>query len=212
MPLALRLLLPQSSTTCLEITEKKGRSNRLGGVGAGRSMQMWGKELVVGGHTQPQTLTRPWETGLDILSRQDIPVQRKSFGELKAAPGGKGAGVKAALTAQSEKKWRCPYPWTEVTAIHNLPNTHAYSTPPSCKVDTGSMHTQWCLHTPWLAHGLAGIALRSTQGLGLQLQVPQGLHRSPADSNKGVCVKSDLPHRFGRPSLLSIMLRQPATN
>lgn len=89
-----------------------------------------------------KTLTRPWETGLDSLSRQDIPVLRERFRELKAAPGGKGAGVKAALTARPEKKWRCPHPWTEATATHSLPNTHAYSTPPSCKVDTGSMHTR----------------------------------------------------------------------
>lgn len=61
--------------------------------------------------TPDQTLTKPWETGLDILSRQDVPLQRESSRELKAALGGKGAGVKAALTVQPEKKLQCTYPW-----------------------------------------------------------------------------------------------------
>lgn len=108
-----------------------------------------GEKAISGWRPHPtKTLTKPWETGLDILSRQCVPLQRKSCRELKAAPGGKGAGIKAALTAQPEKKLQCTYSWAEATAIHSLSNTHAHSTPPSSTVNTGSMHTQRCSNNP----------------------------------------------------------------
>ena len=74
--------------------ESKGRSNRRGG-----SCRMGRKR---GGHAHPHPHTL-WNRARH-LSRQDFPLPRRSSRELKAALGGKGAGVKAALIAQSEKK------------------------------------------------------------------------------------------------------------
>lgn len=159
--------------------------------------------------TPTQTLTTPWETGQDILSRQDIPLQRRSSRELKAALGGKGAGVKAALTAQPEKKSQCTYPYTE-------PNTHAHSTPLGSKANTGSMHTPSCSTTHWLMYGLPGRQpSEGTQGLGLQLQVLCRLHSSPggSDSDSEVCVlRATFLFPFGRLSPPLVRLGELATN
>lgn len=59
-----------------------------------------GKEERSHAHPHPHAL----RNRARYLSRQDFPLQRRSSRELKAALGGKGAGVKAALTAQPEKK------------------------------------------------------------------------------------------------------------
>lgn len=75
-------------------------------TGGGESCRKRGKELVVGGHPQSKP-SENLEKQSKISFQARYPSQRKSSGELKAALEGKGARVKAALTAQPENKLQC---------------------------------------------------------------------------------------------------------
>lgn len=134
-----------SSNTCLEITAKKGRQ-----VTGGRVMQEGEKGIRGWGPHPTETLAEPWETQQDILSRWVSPLQRKSSRELKAALGGKGAGVKAVLTAQPEKKSRCTYPWTEAKAIHGASLTRMHVAHLLARESTLAACTHWNAQTHWL--------------------------------------------------------------
>lgn len=134
--LVLRLLLPLVLSPVWKYQKSKdGESNS-----RGRACRKGRRELGVGGHTQPKPSQNLRKLAWYPLQAR-YPSQRRRSGELKAALEGKGARVKAALTAQPENTLQCTYPWTEAMATHRASNTHANSIPPSSKVDTCSMHT-----------------------------------------------------------------------
>jgi len=65
---------------------------------------------MVGGHAQPKPSQNLEKQGKISSPSKSVPYRGEVPRELKAALGGKGAGVKAVLTAQPEKKSRRTYP------------------------------------------------------------------------------------------------------
>ena len=161
--------------------------------------------------TPTQTLTTPWETGQDILSRQDIPLQRRSSRGLKAALGGKGAGVKVALTAQPEKKSQCTLPIHRASLTHRH-TAHLLAPKPTLEACT---HRHVQIHTDLCMACLGDSPQKGPRGLACSCRFSAGCTAhlvALTVTLKGCVLTATFRFPFGRLSPLLVRLGELATN
>lgn len=169
---------------------------------------------MVGGHTQPKPSQNLEKQGSISSPGKISPYRGKVPENLRQLQEGREQGLRRPSQHSLRRNYNA--------LIHE-------QKPQQYRASLMHMHTAHLLapnkqrqhaHTVKFEHTLTGMwpapgwPSEGTQGLGLQLQVLHRQHSSPVDltANEGCVFRVTILFTFGRLSLFSVRLRQPAIN